>query len=130
MCGIAGALGAGRVSLAAAVGCISHRGPDDTGVWESNDGTVALGHKRLSIIDLSAAGHQPMVGGGDRFHLVFNGEIYNFVELKAELSEYPFHSGTDSEVIIAAYAKWGAKCLDRFLGMFSFAIWDSEKQTL
>ena len=130
MCGIAGAVGAGRVSLTAAVGCISHRGPDDTGIWESSDGTVALGHKRLSIIDLSSAGHQPMVGARDRFRLIFNGEIYNFVELKTELSGYPFQSGTDSEVIIAAYAKWGEKCLDRFIGMFSFAIWDSEKQTL
>ena len=129
MCGIVGAVGTRGVSLAAAIASTSHRGPDDSGHWESPDCVAALGFNRLSIIDLSKAGHQPMVGLG-RYHLVFNGEIYNFTELRAQLSDYPYQSRSDSEVIIAAYAKWGESCLDRFIGMFSFAIWDSESQSL
>jgi asparagine synthase (glutamine-hydrolysing) len=107
---------------------LAHRGPDDSGVW--SNAPVVLGHRRLSIIDLSNAGHQPMQSVGGRYVLVFNGEIYNFRELRAELSDYPFQSHTDSEVILAAYARWGVQCLSRLIGMFAFAVWDKEAQTL
>ncbi|MDX1760961.1 MAG: asparagine synthase (glutamine-hydrolyzing) [Christiangramia sp.] len=106
---------------------LAHRGPDDEGVF-AEDG-VALGQRRLSIIDLSSAGHQPMQSLDGRFILIFNGEIYNFRELKKEL-DYPFVSGTDSEVILAAYIKWGRDCVSKFNGMFAFAIWDIEKKEL
>lgn len=107
---------------------LAHRGPDDTGVWV--EGNTYLGHRRLSIIDLSAAGHQPMLSPDGRYVLIFNGEIYNFQALRAELADYPYHSGTDSEVILAAYARWGAACVERFYGMFAFAIWDRELEEL
>ena len=130
MCGIVGAVGARGATFTAGVQSTSHRGPDYTGMWESPDGVAELGHNRLSIIDLSSAGHQPMAGVQNRFQLIFNGEIYNFSELRAELSDYPFQSRTDSEVILAAYNKWGERCLDKFIGMFSFAIWDSQTGSL
>jgi asparagine synthase (glutamine-hydrolysing) len=107
---------------------LAHRGPDDHGVW--SEGPIALGHLRLSIIDLSPGGHQPMSSHNGRFQLVFNGEIYNYRELKVELEGYPFRSASDSEVILAAYEKWGAACLPKLAGMFVFAIWDREAQTL
>lgn len=107
--------------------CLAHRGPDDQGV-HSEDG-IALGQRRLSIIDLSSAGHQPMFSNDKRYVLVFNGEIYNFRQLKNDLN-YSFISGTDSEVIIAAYIKWGKDCVSHFNGMFAFAIWDNQKKEL
>lgn len=107
-----------------------HRGPDDQGIYLDPRGGAALGHNRLSIIDLSPAGHQPMASAGGRYFIVFNGEIYNYLELRRELDGYPFRSQTDTEVILAAYERWGSACLDRFIGMFAFAIWDSETQTL
>lgn len=130
MCGICGAVGKKGASVRAAIDSTVHRGPDDRGEWDSPDLSVSLGHNRLSIIDLSAAGHQPMTGDQDRYHLVFNGEIYNYKELRDQLADYPFVSRTDSEVLIAAYSRWGEACLDRLIGMFSFAIWDSESRTL
>jgi asparagine synthase (glutamine-hydrolysing) len=107
---------------------LAHRGPDDHGVW--SEGAIALGHRRLAIIDLSPGGHQPMRSYDERFVLVFNGEIYNYRELKAELGDYPFRSASDSEVILAAYEKWGTACLPKLAGMFVFAIWDRQAQTL
>jgi asparagine synthase (glutamine-hydrolysing) len=131
MCGIVGVIAGTRPhSLKKGITCTAHRGPDDTGVWESADGVASLGFNRLSIIDLSAAGHQPMQDAHGRFHLVFNGEIYNFLELRAELAKYPFQSRTDSEVVLAAYQAWGEACLDKFIGMFSFAIWDIQTGSL
>src|SRR5262249_42552222 len=88
---------------------LEHRGPDHGGVLA--EGAIALGHRRLSIIDLSAAGHQPMLSPDGRYVLVYNGEIYNFKELCSRLADYPFRSRTDSEVLLAAYERWGADCV-------------------
>jgi asparagine synthase (glutamine-hydrolysing) len=107
-----------------------HRGPDGDGLYVDPTGSAGLAHNRLSIIDLSEAGSQPMTTGDGRLWLVFNGEIYNYVELKRELAGYPFHSQTDSEVILAAFRRWGPACLDRLVGMFAFALWDEREQTL
>lgn len=106
-----------------------HRGPDDRGTFVE-DG-VSLGHNRLSIIDLSPLGHQPMVYR-ERFVITFNGEIYNFKELREELEkkEHTFRSKSDTEVILAAYAQWGADAIQKLNGIFAFAIWDKEKQEL
>lgn len=107
---------------------LAHRGPDDEGIWV--EGRVALGQRRLAIIDLSSAGHQPMLSHDGQLVITFNGEIYNFRSLKAELSDYPFQSGSDTEVILAAYTRWGVDCLKRLNGMFAFALWDRQKQCL
>ncbi|MBA2339220.1 MAG: asparagine synthetase B, partial [Pyrinomonadaceae bacterium] len=116
---------------------VEHRGRDDEGVWTSgiiNDagGRACLGHRRLSIIDVSAAGHQPMKSEDNRFVLTFNGEIYNYRELRAELEKknHPFSTDTDTEVLLAAFAEWGADCLPRLNGMFAFAVWDEQERTL
>lgn len=108
----------------------AHRGPDDEGIWHEEN--VGLGHRRLSIIDLSAAGHQPMASADGRFMLTFNGEIYNYIELKAELKSmgHEFRSQSDTEVLLAAYAAWGPRCVERFIGMWAFAVWDREKRRL
>lgn len=108
--------------------CIEHRGPDDTGTF--CDHHLALGHQRLSILDLSEAGHQPMKSFDGRYVVVFNGEIYNYRELKGELGEYQYSSTTDTEVILAAYMKWGKGCVEKFNGMFAFAIWDTNQKEL
>ncbi len=107
---------------------LAHRGPDDEGVLAGEG--IALGHRRLSIIDLSAAGHQPMGYDGDRYSIVYNGELYNYRELKQELGDVAFRTSTDTEVILAAYAKWGTECLQHFNGMFAFAIWDKNERKL
>jgi asparagine synthase (glutamine-hydrolysing) len=109
---------------------VAQRGPDDKG--EFFDGPVMLGHRRLSIIDLSAAGHQPMQDASSRCTIVFNGTIYNYPELREVLlaKGYRFNSHSDTEVIINAYACWGDACVERLHGMFAFAIWDSVKQNL
>ena len=106
-----------------------HRGPDDGGTW--TDGPVGLGHVRLSIIDLSEAGHQPMFYG-DRYALVFNGEIYNYIELREILlrAGYTFRTKTDTEVILAAYDHWGEECQTRFNGFWAIALWDRQTGTL
>src|SRR5207244_2063956 len=120
MCGIAGlvsAVGARRgvaaATAASMASTLSHRGPDDTGVWESDDGTVALSHRRLSIIDLSPLGHNPMPWDDGRLWITFNGEIYNFLELRQELESagHRFRSHTDTEVMLAAYDQWGLQCV-------------------
>jgi asparagine synthase (glutamine-hydrolysing) len=132
MCGIAGICGENwtREQLAAMLGAQAHRGPDDSGLYLDPSGSAGLAHNRLSIIDLSAAGHQPMFSRNGRFVLVFNGEIYNYLELRRELGDYPFSSQGDSEVILAAYERWGVDCLDHFLGMFAFALWDRRDRRL
>lgn len=132
MCGIAGIVGPSADGRATArmVGTLRHRGPDAEGVHTSPSGTCALGHTRLSIIDLSAAGQQPMADRHGTRHIVFNGEIYNHEELRRELAEYPFRSRTDTEVILAAYERWGDACVHRFIGMFGFAIWDERLRRL
>lgn len=107
-----------------------HRGPDADGQYISPSGNAALGHNRLSIIDLSPAGQQPMANADGSCRIVFNGEIYNYKELRCELSDYPYHSQSDTEVILAAYKKWGEDCVEHFIGMFAFLIWDEHRQTL
>lgn len=135
MCGIAGILNIEGESVESAVlqkmtDAIAHRGPDGEGQWI--DGNVGLGHRRLAIIDLSPAGHQPMVSAEQRFVLSYNGEIYNFKELRSELEAlgHHFRSRTDSEVVLNAWAEWGEDCVTRFNGMFAFAIWDKREQSL
>lgn len=132
MCGIAGAFGKNwRLDqLQDMVSSQRHRGPDNEGTYVDPDFEGGLGHNRLSIIDLSIAARQPMTAADGRFHIVFNGEIYNFLELRCELeSEFTFKTQSDTEVLLAAYEKWGPGCLDKLIGMFSFIIWDDrEKQ--
>ena len=105
----------------------AHRGPDDSGVWA--EGPAALSHRRLSIIDLSPGGHQPMASADGRYVITYNGEIYNYRELREQLN-YPFHTQSDTEVLLAAFAQWGPACLQRLHGMFGFAIWDRQAQSL
>ena len=106
----------------------SHRGPDGQGIWEHPKGHIGFAHRRLSIIDLDS-GHQPMM---DRYgnSISFNGEIYNYLELKSELQGYEFKTTSDTEVILAAYKKWGEECVTHFEGMFSFALWDESEHKL
>jgi len=106
----------------------AHRGPDGEGLWCNPDYKIGLGHRRLSIIDL-VTGDQPM-SNGSGLTICFNGEIYNYVELRQELTDYPFRTTSDTETILAAYRRWGAACLDRLEGMFAFAIWDESNQEL
>jgi len=133
MCGIAGILnfGAGVADkdlVRKMTDAMSHRGPDADGLWA--EGAMALGHRRLSIIDLSSAANQPFADVSDRYRMVFNGEIYNYRDVKAMLPDYPFHTTSDTEVLIAAFAKWGADSIRHFRGMFSFAIWDRLEKEL
>ena len=135
MCGIAGFLSKTN-KLPECVGkmlsALDRRGPDDCGLWEDPDGLVALGHTRLSIIDLSPAGHQPMSYNDGRYWITFNGEIYNYKELKKELENngVNFRTQTDTEVVIAAWSQWGANSLKRLRGMFAFGLWDKQERTL
>lgn len=118
--------------LAAGRDAITHRGPDDAGEWWTDDGRVGLAHRRLSILDLSPAGHQPMRDEQRGLAIVFNGEIYNFRDLRAELEVrgYAFRSSSDTEVLLAAYDAWGTDCLSRLNGMFAFALYDARRQTV
>jgi asparagine synthase (glutamine-hydrolysing) len=108
------------------VSALRRRGPDDQGVWEDVTASAALGHARLSIIDLSAAGHQPMVSTDGRYVIVFNGEIYNYKELRVLLERkgHAFRSHCDTEVILVSFAEWGRDAIRRLRGMFAFAILD------
>lgn len=104
---------------------MKHRGPDDEGVFMENN--VGFGFVRLSILDLSISGHQPMHSHNNRYVIVFNGEVYNYIEIREELkNDFKFITGTDTEVILASYQKWGEACLDKFNGMFAFVIYDKE----
>ncbi len=143
MCGIAGAvvLAASPKTLAQSLeavvermsGRMLHRGPDGGGVWSSPSGAVALGHRRLAIVDLSAGGHQPMSYAGGRYWITFNGEIYNFRELSARLQGlgHQFRSGSDTEVLLAAISQWGLlEGVQQLVGMFAFALWDEQERVL
>jgi asparagine synthase (glutamine-hydrolysing) len=170
MCGIAGIMTAktGRLDLRSLAeqmqGTLTHRGSDDRGLFISNGGNCGLAHTRLSILDLSSAGHQPMGLGGlgeirnskfeirndlrARYWITYNGEIYNYLQLRKELGawsgeqgassteqgawskERPWQSETDTEVILRAYERWGRECVSHLRGMFGFAIWDQQKQEL
>ena len=127
MCGIAGI--AGKVDLdrvAAMTAAMTHRGPDDEGILVDRECDIALGHRRLSIIDVGRSGHQPMSYADGRYCIVFNGEIYNFRELRSELEQrgHRFATRSDTEVLLASYAEWGQDCVGRLRGMFAFAIFD------
>ncbi|MFN0118097.1 MAG: asparagine synthase (glutamine-hydrolyzing) [Elusimicrobiota bacterium] len=133
MCGISGIVGKdwGRDQLERMVKIQHHRGPDAQAFFWSDDNLTGLGHNRLSIIDLHEEANQPFVSADGRFFLVFNGEIYNYPELRAELElNYPFRTASDTEVLLCAYQQWGTACLDRFIGMFAFAIWDNQDKKL
>jgi asparagine synthase (glutamine-hydrolysing) len=136
MCGIVGIVSKkavlDRTWLARGCDAMRHRGPDDAGEWWSVDGHVGLGHRRLSIIDLSFAGHQPMQDVAGDLRIVLNGEIYNFQDLRRELTAlgHGFRSQSDTEVVLAAYRQWGTDCLSRFNGMFAFAIYDARQKQL
>ena len=135
MCGIAGIFNlngepASPSILKKMTDAIAHRGPDGEGHY--TDGFVGLGHRRLAIIDLSPAGHQPMISANKQFVLSYNGEVYNFQELRLELESlgYQFRSRTDSEVVLNAWVEWGEDCVNHFNGMFAFSVWDKKKKTL
>jgi asparagine synthase (glutamine-hydrolysing) len=134
MCGISGIINkhnqpVNQSLITSITDIIAHRGPDGFGYFYGD--FFAFGHRRLSIIDLSEAGHQPMEYRG-KYTLTYNGEIYNYLEIKQELEQegYPFHSHTDTEVILAAYDKWGKECVNKFNGMWAFALFDKEKNIL
>ena len=135
MCGVAGLLNLdGRPAetgvLKRMTDAIAHRGPDGEGHY--TDGSLGLGHRRLAIIDLSPAGRQPMATRDGRYVVSYNGELYNFRELRKELEGlgHAFISRSDTEVLLAAWAQWGVQALDRFNGMFAFALWDKREKTL
>src|SRR5688572_15214783 len=139
MCGFAGMLARGGLrrgsdEIARRMGeCLRHRGPDDDGVWTDSDAGVALAFRRLAIIDLSPRGHQPMLSHDGRLVVAFNGEIYNFLELRAELEAagVSFRGRSDTEVLLAAVDRWGlADSVRRLVGMFAFGLWDRERREL
>lgn len=137
MCGILGywTLGAIRPELGwlnTNIGQLAHRGPDHEGLWNNPSKEVGLGHRRLSIIDVSDDGNQPMLSGESQLSLVFNGHIYNYIELRDELRQkgHRFRSDSDTEVLLKAYEEWDRECLKKLYGFFAFAIWDERKQSL
>lgn len=128
MCGINGVTRRDRELVERMNAATAHRGPDGIGIYENDH--VTFGHNRLAIIDLSAQGAQPMQNADGSLVITYNGELYNYRELRRELSGYSFKSETDTEVILAAYSKWGIACLKRFNGIFAFALWDAKKNEL
>jgi asparagine synthase (glutamine-hydrolysing) len=136
MCGIFGfvtkssrSVGFSENELSQGLNAILHRGPDGMGTWLSPNGQVGLGHVRLSIIDVEG-GAQPMHSGNRRYTIIFNGEIYNYIELQEALGKDKFRTNSDTEVILRAYQRWGADCVNHLRGMFAIAIWDSIEQKL
>ena len=141
MCGICGFVSRGRLlgdsELRAIVTrmtrTLHHRGPDGSGVWTDMKAGLALGHARLAILDLSDAGAQPMVSEGGRYVITYNGEVYNFPELRQDLESHghKFRGHSDTEVVLAALAEWGVEpALQRMNGMFAFGVWDKETRSL
>ncbi|MFM7311869.1 MAG: asparagine synthase (glutamine-hydrolyzing) [Cyanobium sp.] len=141
MCGLLGLMGGAESSpqsrlhrVGLGLAALAHRGPDDRGVdvFHCGERSLVLGHTRLSIIDLSSAGHQPMRSGDGRWTIVFNGEIYNYRELRESLasSGYIFRTDSDTEVLLAAWSCWGVACLSRLIGMFAFAVYDRDAGVL
>ena len=143
MCGISGLISAGlseeerRAAVQRMNSSQAHRGPDAEGLWMT--GEVCIGHRRLSIIDLSAASNQPLFSPDNRYAIVYNGELYNYRELKLELQRavqgadqqpYFFKTASDTEVVLAAFIRWGPSCVNRFNGMFAFAVYDNVKSCL
>ena len=137
MCGIIGIVSANspienKSWLMLARDTMIHRGPDDFGEWWSRDNKVGLGHRRLSIIDISSSGHQPMLDSQEKVSIVFNGEIYNYLDLKNKLIKkgYSFKSSSDTEVILYAYLEWGIEFLNHLNGMFAICLYDIEKNKI
>ncbi len=138
MCGIAGLITENPdAQIGAMLKAIEHRGRDDQGVWTSapidaDRRRVCFGHRRLSIIDTSSAGHQPMLSHDGRFVVILNGEIYNYRELRDQLRSkgHQFRTQTDTEVLLAAWSEWGVACLNCLNGMFAFALWDDKERAL
>ena len=141
MCGITGFFDFTRSTSSEKLGnfirlmsdSIQHRGPDDSGMWLDAVNGIALGFRRLAILDLSISGHQPMLSADNRFVIIFNGEVYNFTDLREELLGlgHSFHGSSDTEIILAAILQWGLKnAVQRFNGMFAFALWDRQEQNL
>jgi len=140
MCGFAGIFtssGLNTLQLGAQasrmIAPIVHRGPDDSGVWADEPSGMALGFRRLAIIDVSPNGHQPMWSPSRRFVMVFNGEVYNFAALRCDLEGYGyrFRGHSDTEVILAAFEQWGIpEAVTRFVGMFAIAVWDADRRQL
>ena len=141
MCGIAGYLGCGAHAQAAEMllrkmgAAIAHRGPDDSGVWINCDEGIGLSHRRLSIVDLSPAGHQPMVSASGRYVIIFNGEIYNHLSLRKTLetagSASNWRGHSDTETLVAGFDVWGIQAtMEKSIGMFAFAVWDRHTRTL
>lgn len=134
MCGIAGFLGensAPSIVVKAMASSLKHRGPDDSGEWSDKAESIALSHRRLSIVDLSPEGHQPMLSENGRYVIVFNGEIYNHSSLRAELETINWRGYSDTEVILGAISEWGLEvALTKFIGMFAIALWDNKDKRL
>src|SRR3954453_1899597 len=138
MCGICGTLGlndgfdTAESTVEAMRDALAHRGPDDAGAWTSREGRVAFGHRRLSIVDLSPAGHQPMPNEDGTVWITYNGEVYNHAALREELEAkgHTYRSHTDTETLLHLYEEEGPRCVERLQGMFAFAIWDERKQEL
>ena len=141
MCGIAGFLSlsgasspeACAVNLRRMTDTIQHRGPDNAGAWMDTSAGIALGFRRLAILDLSPTGHQPMASANGRYVIIFNGEIYNFPDLRADLLRlgHTFRGTSDTEILLAAICQWGLKAaVQRANGMFAFALWDIQEQSL
>lgn len=133
MCGIAGIYGIERLEkpeqrVLAMTRAMEHRGPDAEGVYPGKN--IVLGHRRLSIIDLNAASNQPFTSQDGRYTLVYNGELYNYKSIKAQLTDFDFRTDSDTEVVLAAFIKWGMKALQLFNGMFAFAFWDNSEEKL
>ena len=134
MCGIAGIVGLNGIADAEDLarrmtGAMAHRGPDAEGIW-CDPGEAVLGHRRLGIIDPTPESNQPFHHADGRYVMVYNGELYNYRELKRELGDRPWRTNSDTEVLLEAYVRWGVECLERFNGMFAFAIWDKERKEL
>ena len=132
MCGISAILGpdVDPQRLERMVASQNHRGPNHNAISLDPSGMAGLGHNRLSIIDLSPNAHQPMTSADGRYVIVLNGEVYNYLELRAQLTDYPYRTSSDTEVILAAYMHWGVDCLHHLIGMFSFLIWDTVEKNL
>lgn len=143
MCGISGFIDTSRnrsadelvATVSAMADALLHRGPDSGGTWVSEESGLALGHRRLSIVDLSPEGHQPMASHSGRYWMVFNGEIYNFRAVRRELEQHPscpqFRGHSDTEILLSAFEAWGVEAtLERAVGMFAFALWDRQEQVL
>ena len=141
MCGIAGYIdmysnlgnAEHRTLLQRMTSAIEHRGPDEEGIWVSEENNIALGHRRLSILDLSPSGSQPMSSSCGRYKIVYNGEVYNYKELASELAElgHAINGESDTAVMLAAIQQWGVEqAITRFHGMFAFACFDTQQQVL